>query len=745
MQRGDFKVPGIEYPLRPCVELSHDWVFAHRRMARSWLSNKDSDSESIVNLPHCWNSRDAFQEGVSYYRGSGSYRKTFTFPEELRGLAGGRWYVESEGFYGTGDLWVNGHRLTAIDGQYIGLSVDVNEHLCPDWDNTIGVRLTNKCTRNVLPGIDMPDFLLYGGLSGKVRLVYRPELHLGPIHINVAPEDPDMDAWHVTVCFSLANDSSEARQCSAHWTIEELQGDVIASADCGETVLEPASERSAMETTLTLKGAKAWSPAQPHLYRLTGQLLEEGVQVDSARLSFGCRNAEFLKGGGFAINGRKIELRGCNRHESMPGFGRALPEGFHRKDAECIKELGLNFVRLSHYPQHPAFLDACDELGVMVYPEIATWKSVRGGGRWLHAACRQMRDMVLRDRHHPSVILWGMGNESRSRRAYLKLREIVRELDPCRPVTYAENHLYRARRKKTLGIPDVWGVNYELDAVQEGRRSCSLENVLISECANYPHTCRGDLSEEFRQVSLIADELDKIAGSDGVSGFALWCFNDYATLRKSRFLRYSGIVDAWRLPKMSGAFLQAKFKQEPFIKVFVDWSSPEDQSRKDDDARTVYVFTNCDTVEILLNGRTVVSEPGKTVLTVDVQFEAGVLVARGMRDDVAVSDRIESWSRAERIAVLPEQFEASCGNRDTVGIMVRVVDGAGRHVRCFSGVLQVSVNGPCIVKSYTENGEVLLAGGEGRSFVEGTGVAGDVSVTVAGRDLTYGSASLVFK
>ena len=101
---------------------------------------------------------------------------------------------------------------------------------------------------------------------------------------------------------------------------------------------------------------------------------------------------------------------GCNRHECLPGFGNALPVNLHRQDAESIKAAGPNFVRLSHYPQHPEFLNACDQLGVLVYAELASWKSVRGG-RWLKAAVRQFGDMIRRDRNHPSVIMWGLGNE----------------------------------------------------------------------------------------------------------------------------------------------------------------------------------------------------------------------------------------------------------------------------------------------------------------------------------------------
>jgi len=253
----------------------------------------------------------------------------------------------------------------------------------------------------------------------------------------------------------------------------------------------------------------------------------------------------------------------------MPGFGRALPLPQHRRDAELIKAMGLNFVRLSHYPQHPEFLDACDELGILVYAEVASWKSVRGG-RWLSRACRQMRDMVVRDRNHPSVILWGMGNEGRHRKAFQELYAICKELDPERAVTYAENHLYRARRKGAIGLPDVWGLNYEFDALEEGRDASRLRCVVVSECSNYPHTERGNAEAEETQLETIKADLARIQDLQYVAGFALWCFNDYATLRKQRYKRYSGLVDAQRVPKASARWLASEFggnlpQDEPLV------------------------------------------------------------------------------------------------------------------------------------------------------------------------------------
>ena len=237
----------------------------------------------------------------------------------------------------------------------------------------------------------------------------------------------------------------------------------------------------------------------------------DGTTVDEARVRFGITRAEFRPDEGFFLDGRRTELQGANRHAEIPGLGSALPAELHRRDARILKDLGCNFVRLSHYPQSPAFLDACDELGILVYAELATWKVMRSSARFQRAAQRQLRSMVLRDRHHPSVILWGIGNETRAREPFLALSALARELDPSRPVTYAENHLYRARRYRTLGIPDVWSVNYELHELEAARDASRLRAVVLTECCKHFTAVRGDDREELAQVTAIEVDWEGMA------------------------------------------------------------------------------------------------------------------------------------------------------------------------------------------------------------------------------------------
>jgi hypothetical protein len=625
---------------RTILDLSSGWTFVKKRMSRRWLRACSEHNGERVDLPHCWNDKDAFHENVSYYRGYGSYRKTFTVPELSGDASDTVWTLKSEGFYGTGDVWLNGRKLADVDGAYLGISLDVTGHLLTDSANVLALRLTNKCRSHVLPGIKDPDFLLYGGLAGRVWLQRRAACHLNEdtIRIRCEPAETGDNSWLVNIDFAVANRSARQRQCQAQWSIFDVNANAasncIIASDPMEIAVGEQDESGNCAVRLTVPNPKLWNTANPALYIAECVLSENGEPVDSISVRFGFRSAAFKAGQGFFLNGERVELHGCNRHECMPGFGNALPVRQHREDALLLKKLGCNFVRLSHYPQHPAFLDACDELGILVYAEIATWKSVRTG-RWLASACSQMRGMIRRDGNHPCVILWGMGNESRSRKAYLALRTIAEQEDGSRPVTYAENHFYRARREKTIGIPDVWGCNYELDALEQGRDASRLKCVIVSECSNYPPAVRGNLQEEARQVELIERDLAVFRGKQYVAGFALWCFSDYATMRKKRYVRHCGIVDAMRRPKMAAALMQAMFTTEPFVKVFAERLGPANNNQQ-----ILHIFTNCQQVALLRNGKQIVSLQGAPHYVKQIQSEPGDLIAIGSRDGKEISDRL---------------------------------------------------------------------------------------------------------
>lgn len=723
--------------LRVRADLNSGWEFVRRNPGRRWLCGADGPARApAVDLPHCWNETDTFQPGVAYYRGPGAYRRRFGLPSASHGEER-VWRLESEGFYGTGEVWLNGRRAARIDGQFLGFSLDVTAGLKPG-ENQVAIRLTNRCPSHILPGIRLPDFLLHGGLAGGVALLGLPPLHLEAGQVRIEYSDLLCPPAWLTITAPIVNSGRGPRRGWIRWALIQPDGGVAAEGRTEEAELQPG-QSVATASVLRVAAPRLWSPEAPELYTLRATLCEGDAAVDVAAIPLGLRQAEFRPKEGFFLNGRRLELRGVNRHESMPGFGSALPEPLHREDARAIKDLGLNFVRLSHYPQHPSFLAACDELGLLVYAEIATWKSVRGYGRWLANACRQMRDMVRRDRHHPSVIVWGMGNESQSRRAYRRLRAVAREEDPARPVTYAENHFYRARRAKTAGLPDVWGLNYELDQLEAGRDAAQSGCVIVSECANDPYARRGCAEDELRQVAGIQAALDALADKPYVAGFALWCFNDYATLRKQRYLRHSGVLDAWRLPKLAAALLRARFSEAPFVKLFADWGSARGAS-----PREVHLFTNCAEVSLHRNGCEVAAfAVDKPCRTLSVPFEPGTLRAEARHGSGArVRDELRSHGEAAALDLELEGAAEPVAPGATIAFRVGVKDAEGAAVRDWNGRAQVRVEGGARLRGFDPAGTVSICGGLGRGFLTVPATAaGTVRLEAAAEGLAAASAA----
>jgi hypothetical protein len=450
--------------------------------------------------------------------------------------------------------------------------------------------------------------------------------------------------------------------------------------------------------------------------------------ADFVRIRFGITRAEFRPDEGFFLDGARVDLHGCNRHAAIPGFGNALPDDLHRADAKLLKDHGCNFVRLSHYPQHPAFLDACDELGILVYAEIASWKSVRSARGWRRAARRQMRDLILRDRHHPSVILWGMGNESRSRRAYVELREIARKLDPARPVTYAENHIYRARREHTVGIPDVWGVNYELEMLEEARDASRLRNVVLSECCNHPTSVKGDDREELTQVETLEREWELMMDRPYLAGHAVWSLTDYATEHRRRFRRQTGLFDAWRRPKMAAELFRARYAEEPFVSLFVIRVA---------EVCELHVFSNCGRVELTLDGDAFATLEGALHhrARIDGGFEE--IRASGVRQGSPAEAVIRGWGEAASVGLTINDTTPSTGEILTVDLVI--LDADGVRVRDWNGFVHLEAEGDARLRTYTDTNEVVMARGEGRAYLTRGDRAEEIVVTATADNLESGS------
>ena len=718
----------IEFPLRPRHDLCSGWEFIRGKVGRRWLGGGAGAGE-MVDLPHCWNLDDTYQFGRKSYRGFGAYRRQIHLPASPEGAV---WHLCSEGFYGVGEIRLDGCRLTGFDGQYLGFDIAL-----PDWtggsDHTLGIRLDNRFHPNVLPGKRQPDFLLYGGLVGRMWLEQRPIIHLAADRVELlcspAPDGSELLELRTTLD-GLTLPKPGGRLT---WSITTADGSVVATLDPIPLF------NGVMSTSTSIPDPCCWSPDEPHLYWAEGRLEDDSGVVDMIRLRFGITRAEFRSGDGLYLDGERIDLHGANRHESIPGLGSALPTELHLVDARLLKDYGCNFVRLSHYPQHPAFLDACDELGIMVYAEIASWKSVRSSRGWRRAARRQFHDLIIRDRHHPSVIIWGMGNESRSRKAFLELRQIACKLDGGRPVTYAENHLYRARRHKTVGIPDVWGTNYELDVLDEAREASRLGIVLVSECCNHPTSVKGDQAEELEQLMVIEREWELMADREGLAGHAAWSFTDYATEYRDRTRRQTGLFDAWRRPKMAAELYRARYSRDPFVTLFLArtrFDAEHSRFRKEienpipaPDSEWLHVFSNCERIRIDQAESFLATLEGALHYTLPVKIDRGELSAVGQLGSKVSSQILSPHTEAARVELTYSNGAGPAG--ETTAIDISIIDSDGVLVRNWNGIVRVSADGGVRLHSYTSNSEVLITRGEGRIYA--TWLPGAEGAIITGR------------
>ena len=700
----------IEFPLRPRVDLNTGWEFVRGKVGRRWLKGGGTAGQP-VKLPHCWNLDDTYQFGRKSYRGFGAYRREIRVPTLE---TGGTWYLVAGGFYGIGDVWLDGRRLDRVDGQYLGFVLPLPTSL-DEGSHVIAIRLDNRAHRNVLPGKKDPDFLLYGGLTGGVRIERRPWPRLDARSTVIAC-GPKPDGSELVKARSFVGDPhGTSADVRLQWTITDQGGKPVA-----QTEHIPAAEMS--EAAVVVGDPRCWSPEHPDLYWAEGRMENDSGVIDVVRVRFGITRAEFRPREGFFLAGERVDLHGVNRHESIPGLGSALPSEIHRSDAQLLKKYGCNLVRLSHYPQHPAFLDACDELGIMVYAELASWKSVRSSRGWRRAARRQFHDLITRDRHHPSVILWGMGNESRSRKAYLELRDAARELDPARPVTYAENHLHRARRKKTTGIPDVWSTNYEFDILDAARDSSRLEVVFLSECCNHPASIKGEQQGELEQIRVIEAEWAKMAKIEGLAGYAVWSFADYATEHRDRFRRQNGLFDAWRRPKMAAELFRARYGTEPFISLHAT------RSRR---GRELHVFTNCGELRVIRAGRPTIDldDGWHHVLPYDEDWTD--LRIEGSHDGTTVNHDHRTAGTAAAIGIAIDEDEIVPGRLVAVDLDIR--DARNLPADDWNGHVEVAVDGDARLLPYTPAAEGLMARGEGRVYLE-IGESGEPIVITASAD-----------
>ena len=477
-----------------------------------------------------------------YQRLSG-YRKEFFAPKEWEG----RTVLLTFGAVAhDATVFCNGRRMFHHGCGYTAFTVDLTAALRLGQKNVVAVRCDSREDLNIPPFGGQLDGLTYGGIYRAVSLDIKEPAYLRDIFIEAKAEG-DFRIYSSTV--------GETVGCT-------LQAEIRS----------PSGSRALYQGELslpivgTLNGVHPWSLEHPSLYTLTVRLIRPGTNglpdrvLDERSTRFGFRTLQFVAGGLY-LNGQRVELRGLNRHQSYAYHGYAMPDSIQRLDAQLLKkELGCNAVRTSHCPPSPAFLDACDELGILVFTEMPGWQHL-GDDTWKAQALQNCREMVCQYRNHPSIFLWGVrvSGSADDEAFYKRTNETVRRLDPTRPTAGA-----RSSRKSQL-LEDVYAYN---DYSYRGRGpGCEArgnvtpdtrKGYLISEFGGqqFPAKAFDDEPHRLAQALRYAAVLNDSIAQQGVAGSFGWCMTDYNTHREfgsGDRVSYHGVMDLFRNPKLSAA------------------------------------------------------------------------------------------------------------------------------------------------------------------------------------------------
>ncbi|MBP3595529.1 MAG: glycoside hydrolase family 2 protein [Lachnospiraceae bacterium] len=581
--------------MRERIYWNRDWKFTTEYSEEILKKEFEGELQSVA-LPHTVAETPFHYFDESIYQMVSGYRKTFVPEEDWRDK---QILLTIEAAGHQAEVYLNGNKMTEHFGGYTAFSVDLAPQLLFGEENVLVVKVDSRESINVPPFGNVIDYMTYGGLYREVYL---------DILDKTCIEDVFVKTRRI---------SSMTYEISAEITCLQLQGDEIRV-----TLLDGAGAHVCTlgQSWQKVTGIQEWHPETPNLYTLRAELIRDGVVVDVLDTRFGFREAVFKKDG-FYLNGKKFKLRGLNHHQSYPYVGYAMPESMQKYDAEILKkELGVNAVRTSHYPQSQHFINACDELGLLVFTEIPGWQHI-GDDAWKQIAMKNTEEMVLQYRNHPSIILWGVRiNESMDDDAlYTETNRIAHELDSTRQTSGV-----RYIQKSHL-LEDVYAYN---DFSHKGDNAGCLKKKkstpdrkkgqLISEFNGHmfptkSFDCEDHTTEHMLRHARVMNAYYKEKDIAGGFGWCMFDYNTHQDFGSGDRICYHGVADMFRNKKPAGELYFAQQEAEPVLEVF---SSLEIGEHPGGYVGDVYLATNADTVRVYKNDRFV-----KEIKTKDTAFK----------------------------------------------------------------------------------------------------------------------------
>jgi beta-galactosidase len=705
-------------PATRTLMLDRDWLFGGKFAPDAVVPHFNDAAFARVSIPHSvarlsWQNWDP-----AAWQDVWLYRKHFTLPADWKGL---RTFLHFEGVMVGATPTINGHTLPQHLGGYLPFQYEITDSVT-EGSNVLALAVDSRWS-NVPPegaavGAKRVDYLEAGGIHRPVRLEAAPQIFISDVFAKpVKVLDADR---RVEVLCSI--DAAVPAAQLAQLVVELRRGaEVISRAEESLRVDAPGTQQVALRMS-NLGNVMLWDVRAPHVYEVVTTLVIGGKPVHDHRVSIGLRDARFELDG-FFLNGKRLQIFGLNRHEVFPYVGYAMPARVMRRDAEMLRrEFNCNMVRCSHYPQSEAFLEACDELGLMVWEEVPGWGYL-GDAAWKELLVRDVGDMVRRDRNHPAIVIWGTrANESANDvELYRRTKALARSLDDSRPSSGSMTSGSRSNWKQgwdedvfafddyhsapdgTVGIEGPTpGVPYLL------AEAVGQFNYANRKGFDAKYRRAGDVALQRQQALRHAQAHSKAAANPRICGVIAWCGFDYASLiNPFNNVKCPGVADIFRIPKLGASFYQAQGSPgtRPIIQPNFYWDfGPQTPHGPGMHAA---IFSNCERLELFVDGRShatlqpdtanyphLAHAPFFADLELDGSARPELRIDGYVGNRVILSRSFSSDPARDRLLLVADDAELMADIVDATRLVFKVVDKYGSERALAGGEILFELSGP---------------------------------------------------
>jgi beta-galactosidase len=669
---------------RTSYTINDNWKFYPGGMEYADQPKFNDAQWQTVSLPHTWNAEDPFDDDETYARGIGWYRKVIELDKSYRNK---KIWLCFEGANQVTDVYVNGVFAGQHKGGYTAFSIDITPNL--NWKNEVNKNLIAVQVNNAHDNFIVPlsvGFALYGGIYRNVWLTATDELHFKEINnaaggIFIHTPVVNNEEGSIRARTTVVNESDRKRKFLFSNTVYDAAGNKVTSFE-KEATVERGAELSVDISSATIPRPRLWSPEDPYLYKVNTQIIENGTVIDEVNNPLGFRWFRFDADSGFFLNGKKYILHGTNRHQDMEGKGSALTAEDHIRDMQMIRNMGVNFLRLAHYPQAPLVLDLADRLGLIIWEEIPVVNYMNLDPAFLLNAENMLREMIHQHYNHPAVVMWGSMNEillhgkngdriqkhddsvyvQGIRKFALPLDSLIRAEDSTRYTTLAMHGSGDYAKYKLDDISQVDGYN-----IYSGWYSGKLEdfgNWLDRQHKNYPKQIlfiseygaegevklntekplRMDYTGQYQRL-YHESYLRQINQRSYLAGTAIWSEFDFSQPNiggPAPHKNQKGLVTWNRQPKDAYYLYKANWNPEPMVYIATrNWLTRAGEAGV---SSSIEVYSNLDEVTLYVSGTAQpvqkCNDIRKATWQVKLQDGKNTITASGIKNGKSYHDEI---------------------------------------------------------------------------------------------------------